>query len=126
MHACVHGRLDGANELHGAHGLIIFFCVVVLVACRSHLSPNLSQSQAARALWSSPAEPQHRLRVSDHFMGLQLMGRNNSAEKLAHYVRNLRPGVTEFMVACNILQTRRRCQRPARECARGSTSLRSR
>jgi len=35
-------------------------------------------------------------------MGLQLMGRNNSAEKLSHYVRNLRPGVTEFMV-CALL-----------------------
>jgi len=31
-------------------------------------------------------------------MGMQLMSRRNNALKLAHYVRNLRPGVTEYMV----------------------------
>jgi hypothetical protein len=94
---CIDGRTDG-QPAPRARARSHFISVRCALVC---LPPCLPlPSQAARALWSSPADARLRLGVSDHFIGLQLMGRNNSAEKLSHYVRNLQPGVTEYMVGC--------------------------
>jgi hypothetical protein len=55
--------------------------------------------QNALILWTSAASPSARLRSSDHFLGLQLMGSHNSLEKLTSSVEQLKEGVTEYMVS---------------------------
>jgi predicted glycoside hydrolase/deacetylase ChbG (UPF0249 family) len=54
-------------------------------------------ARTARETWSAPTEPaQQRLHTSAHFLGLALMGANNSAAKLSICIR-VQAGVTEYM-----------------------------
>jgi predicted glycoside hydrolase/deacetylase ChbG (UPF0249 family) len=55
-------------------------------------------ARTAKETWSDPTDPaQQRLHTSAHFLGLALMGANNSASKLASCIRALQAGVTEYM-----------------------------
>lgn len=65
---------------------------VLPAAQRTFFDEIVSHADAARLLWA-----RHGLKTSDHFIGLQLMGQNNTRERLHHTLRHLPVGVTEYM-----------------------------